>query len=82
MNHGLKVNNKTLEITLPDGLDIEKVVVNGEEFVLSSAEPQKKGKWIEIKHTFFHKCSQCGWLNDVDSGYDFCPRCGVEMVQD
>ena len=44
--------------------------------MLESQPERKKGKWIEIKHTFFHKCSQCSWLNDVDSGYDFCPRCG------
>lgn len=37
---------------------------------------RKRGKWVEIEHTFFHKCSECSWLNDVDSGYAFCPRCG------
>ena len=49
MNHGLKVNNKTLEITLPDGIAIEKVVVNGEEFVLSSAEPEIEEKLYQYK---------------------------------
>ena len=32
MNHGLKVNNNVLEITLPDGIEIQKVVVNGQTF--------------------------------------------------
>ena len=39
----------------------------------------KKGKWIEIKYTFHHKCSNCEWINNTDSGYNFCPNCGVYM---
>lgn len=51
----------------------------GEEIVakVPSSQPEpKKGKWIEVKHTFFHKCSECNWLNDIDSGFNFCPNCG------
>ena len=40
------------------------------------AEGRKKGKWIEIKYTFHHKCSNCKWINNADSGYNFCPNCG------
>ena len=44
MNHGLKVNGNVLEITLPDEIDIEKVVVNGQVFrsnqwILCSEKP-------------------------------------------
>lgn len=46
---------------------------------LPSAEPQKKGKWIEIKYTFKHKCSNCEWINNANSGYNFCPNCGCQM---
>lgn len=42
-------------------------------------EEYKKGKWIEIKYTFHHKCSNCGWINNADSGYNFCPNCGADM---
>lgn len=70
------------------GVDDECVLIRGSENIfgweeqyancpLQEVEPErKKGKWIEIEHTFFHKCSECSWLNDVDSGYAFCPRCG------
>ena len=42
-------------------------------------EPQKKGKWMEIKYAFRHKCSNCEWINNADSGYNFCPNCGADM---
>ena len=40
---------------------------------------RKKGKWIEVKHTFLYKCSECDWMNDVGCSYDFCPSCGADM---
>lgn len=47
---------------------------------IPSAEP-KRGKWINDTY-----CSECGWINIVDSGfigsvnhYNFCPNCGKKM---
>lgn len=48
---------------------------------IPSAESRKKGEWIEIKYTFHHKCSNCEWINNADSGYDFCPHCGCQMSE-
>lgn len=42
-------------------------------------EPQKNGKWMEIKYAFRHKCYNCEWINNADSGYNFCPNCGADM---
>lgn len=42
MNHGLKVNGNVLEITLPDGIDIEKVVVNGKSFHETKRETKQQ----------------------------------------
>lgn len=39
----------------------------------------RKGKWIDIKHTFMTKCSVCDWINNDDSSYNFCPCCGADM---
>ena len=49
-------------------------------YLSEQIEPErKKGKWIEIKYTFHHKCSNCEWINNADSGYNFCPNCGCQM---
>ena len=45
---------------------------------LPSVQP-RRGLWIDIKHTFMTKCSVCDWINNDDSSYNFCPRCGVDM---
>lgn len=50
---------------------IEKVMM------LPSAQP-KTGKWIDVPHTFFTKCSACEWLNDIHD-FDYCPNCGARM---
>ena len=41
----------------------------------------RKGKWIDIKHTFMTKCSVCDWINNDDSSYNFCPNCGCRMEE-
>jgi NADH pyrophosphatase NudC (nudix superfamily) len=40
---------------------------------------RKTGKWVDIPHTFLCKCSECGWINDHDSGFKWCPDCGTDM---
>lgn len=52
----------------------EQIIAKG----VTINEP-RQGKWIEIKHTFLHKCSECDWINYHDSGYKFCPDCGADM---
>ena len=56
------------------GIDIQTILN------LPSAEP-KKGHWIEDC-----ACSECGWCNEVESGFvgstkgwNFCPNCGANM---
>ena len=46
---------------------------------LPSAEPRKKGKWIQINAGYFDyvKCSQCG--ETLDWGKNYCPNCGADM---
>ena len=63
--------------TIQNMTSIQEILEN-----LPSAEPRKKGKWIEIKYTFHHKCSNCEWINNADSGYNFCPNCGADMRGD
>ena len=65
----IKLSKEEIQEAVDDA--VKKMMAEMEE-----QEPRKNGKWIEIKHTFFHKCSVCSWLNDVDSGYSFFPRCG------
>lgn len=52
---------------------------------LIEAEPTieewKVGRWIDIPHTFFCKCSECGWTNDHDSGFKWCPDCDAMMMR-
>jgi len=55
---------------------IYEVSVDGNRTIVSEVPKQKTGKWIEIKYTFHHKCSNCEWINNADSGYNFCPNCG------
>lgn len=76
------------ELTL---CDTEKTFPKNEVFVvddiyegleqLPSAEPRKKGKWIDNRDVSW-MCSECGkWLDvlqgDVDMNY--CPNCGAKM---
>ena len=49
---------------------------------LEIATIKNKGEWVEIPHTFLHKCSQCDWINDHSSGFHFCPMCGSDMRGD
>lgn len=42
---------------------------------------RKKGKWIDNTY-----CSECGFVNEVESGFigpvnsfNFCPNCGADM---
>ena len=48
---------------------------------MPSVQP-RKGLWIDIKYTFMTKCSVCDWINNDDSSYNFCPRCGADMRVD
>lgn len=41
MNHGLKLSDKTLTITLPDGTEVERVIVDGVEFVREEEEYER-----------------------------------------
>lgn len=63
------LNNKEI----PYSADINEAILN------APTVERKKGKWIEIKHTYFYKCSECDWTNDVGCSYDFCPNCGADM---
>lgn len=45
---------------------------------------RKTGKWIDDTY-----CSECGWANEVESGFigsvkgfKFCPKCGAEMKKE
>lgn len=59
---------------------------------LPSAEPEKKGKWIEYPDCLRYEgaynddhivCSECGHVfsicNNCTEEFDFCPNCGADM---
>lgn len=51
---------------------------------LSSVQP-KHGEWYKPKTTVRPfgedtiQCSECGFLTDIDSNYNYCPKCGSRM---
>lgn len=46
----------------------------------TSAQPERKGKWIRIKASCY-QCNLCGVV--VTSGFsNFCHRCGADMRQE
>ena len=66
-------------MSLDDGIAIHEAI----DMLLSQPE-QKKGKWIDDTY-----CSECGWVNQVESGFigsvkgfNFCPNCGADMRGD
>jgi len=86
MNHGLKVDDKALIVTLPEGIGIDTVMVDGIRFVR-----EKAGEWLECDDDRFVKCSACGLKTTKASlwgiaifGEDaprYCPDCGARMEE-
>lgn len=64
-----------------DGIDLAISVIA--EF--PSAEPKRKGKWMDTGCKKIYKCSECGNYLDFDGvnagrgDVNFCPNCGAEM---
>ena len=39
-----------------------------------------QGEWIDVENEPFCECSVCGaYIDNLDSDYAFCPRCGARM---
>lgn len=80
MDHGLSLHSDVLHITLPEGTEARKVVVNGVEFVGA-----KTGIWIPIEkgeHGYSagdFRCSVCQKPNRCYSLTQFCANCGAKM---
>ena len=55
----------------------DKSVTPNDIMRFPSAQPERKGKWINIRHDNIAECDQCGitgraWMN-------FCFDCGADM---
>ena len=75
-------NIKAITGTFDDEiLLIDKVQAQTELMMLPSAEPRKKGKWIDTGSG--QECSEC---HEIQYGYDnfryFCAFCGADMRED
>lgn len=60
---------------------VYEVSIVGNKTIVSKVEGRKKGKWIDNTY-----CSECGFVNEVESGFigpvnsfNFCPNCGADM---
>ena len=84
-----KINERQRKLIYCFGIENDLVkIMDIAEYIITtipSAQPeQKKGKWIDDTY-----CSECGWVNQVESGFigsvkgfNFCPNCGADMRGD
>ena len=85
---GLFIPEITVEMFRNGCLEaIEAIMAEGEiydiDYDLKSAQPRKKGKWIDRSYDIdgvWNYCSVC--MEQAIDLYDFCPNCGADMRED
>lgn len=65
------------ELGLQNQYDIDRARLEH----VPAAQPERTGNWLEIPHTFMWQCSLCSWINDISSGFNYCPDCGAKMKE-
>lgn len=64
----------------PDGRLLEALNMAIEAL---QAELAKHGEWIDVENEPYCECSVCkAYIDNLDDGYAFCPRCGADMRGD
>ena len=86
MRHSIRIlQDKTLVITLPQGMEVDRVLVEHTGMQTGTLYYQeRKGEWVERTglYEIGHKCSECKKIMIIIKDLKFCPYCGARMVGD